>query len=146
MWYSLDNVFYTTKAFLAQGAHINYPINWTTKPISFYDTKEIDTLGFYQKLEFTSTAMFWLQARFNEYPEFRDFAEDVKGQVKMPLREIASIKHILTGDRAYPDKKESEMLWPLIEKWEETGQGCDADALQTALGKIWEAHKPEDHV
>ncbi|KAL9045142.1 MAG: hypothetical protein Q9214_001778, partial [Letrouitia sp. 1 TL-2023] len=122
----LDDVFITTKAFLAQGAQINYQTTWTL----------VLRHGGYSELELeiNYSAMFWLEKCFNRYPEFRDFAESVKDRVKRPLKEITSILHKSKGDRVYPDKKESEMLWQLIEKWEETGYNDDP-TIQSAIEK-----------
>ncbi|KAI4160678.1 MAG: hypothetical protein LQ342_005517 [Letrouitia transgressa] len=123
----LDDVFITTKAFLAQGAHVNYQTTWLVM------RKCPSPL----EIEIISPAMFWLETCFNGYPEFRDFPEAVKGQVKIPLRKIA----IRSGHRVYPDKKESEMLWPLIEKWLETGQEDDQGELEGTKWRVWEAHE-----
>lgn len=79
--------------------------------------------------------MFWLEVCFNKYPEFCDFLEAVKVQVKIPPRKI-SICGGCSGDRVYLGMKESEMLWPLIERWVKTRNYSDVLAIEGAKEEI----------
>jgi len=46
-------------------------------------------------------------------------------------------------DRVNITAGESEVLWPLIERWEETGHQRDLDALEVAMERLWRARQEE---
>ena len=100
----------------------------------------------------TASAMFFLEDCFNSEPEFRRFASEIEPLVQRPTRKIVTIElsdHLSTipklnneEKKARPSAEESEILWPLIEKWEDTSRRDDLDALEAALEEVWRAHHP----
>ncbi|KAL8702190.1 MAG: hypothetical protein Q9201_004529 [Fulgogasparrea decipioides] len=151
---TLDEIFDMTKTLLAQGANINFDmdsLSFTSRRGS--SLKRYDLQHNELDLEVSSTEMFWLEECFNGYPEFCEFAAAVKPPVKRPRRKIVSIIYDTRNPkrygkpdnraRAYPDSEESEMLWPFIEKWEETGHHSDLDLLRSAMRRVWRAHNPD---
>ncbi|KAL8724123.1 MAG: hypothetical protein Q9181_006974, partial [Wetmoreana brouardii] len=150
---TLDEIFDTTKALLAQGANINF-MGFVSDTSEFCCSLKRDNLWYHQlDFEITPSAMFWLEECFSGYPEFCEFAAAVEPLVKRPWRKIVSIIHNTKSPRypgkpddrarAYPTSEESETLWQLIEKWEETGQRSDLDVLQSAMRRVWRAHNPD---
>ena len=150
---TLDDILNTTEALLAQGADINHQMDFILKSTWGCSLRRYDLQ--YEELDFevTSSAMFWLEECFGGYQEFRDFAAAVQAPLKRPWRKIVSIFHntpepsrLSEPDdrpRAYPNEEEQEMLWPLIEKWEESGQRRDLDALRSAMRRVFRAHNPD---
>ena len=153
---TLDLVFSYTKALLAKGAQINYQMKPDSSIASRSSIKRNDFVFTELDLEITSSAMFWLEEGLSGHPDFHEFATALNSQVKRPLRKIVSItpNHLdlgivdesgkpLAPARAAPNEEESKMLWTLIEKWEETGDISDLDALKSAMRRIWRAHRPD---
>ena len=145
---TLKDIFDVTKALLAQGANINFrpwPPIPTLKRLSPSEDYGLDVKV---DLAVKVTAMFILEKCFNTESEFRHFASEIEPLVETPTREIEGIYPIartyrnFSRDDIHPKPEESEMLWPLIEKWEETGRREDKDALEAALEDVWRAHHP----
>lgn len=150
---TLDNILNTTEALLAQGADINYQVGFILESGWGCSLRRYDLQDEELDFEVTSSAMFWLEECFGGYQEFRDFAAAAQAPVKRPCRKIVSIFHNTPNPkrfgepddrpRAYPNEEEQEMLWPLIEKWEESGQRRDLDALRSAMRRVFRAHNPD---
>lgn len=139
---TLDDMFNTTKAMLAHGASVFMP---TTEAAVILAYPDWDASEF--PLAFVCRAMFWLQECFSRYSEFRDFAAVISPPgTTRPWRKIdciyrsGSVQSNLDG--IHPNDEELEMLWPLLEKWENTGDRGDRDALQAAMRRVWKAHDP----
>ncbi|KAL8715685.1 MAG: hypothetical protein Q9225_006313 [Loekoesia sp. 1 TL-2023] len=150
---TLEDIFNTTKGLLAQGANINFEMEDQPRHRCVEGIIRFGLRSPKLNLEITSSAMLWLEGCFNWYPEFREFAASVKPPTKRPWRQIVSIVHSTEDPtdhdgpddraRAYPDSEESEMLWTVIEKWEDTGQQNDLDLLDSAMERVWRAHRPD---
>lgn len=138
---TLDDIFNTTKALLAQGADIEVDqLLGLTSSSGEFD------------LHVTVSPMFLLEEIFSGYPEFCHFAAAIKPKMRRPLRGISIIhktnhtaNHVEPENQAklYPDDEESEMLWPLIADWQETNRIDDRDALWSATARVWRAHYPD---
>lgn len=132
---NLNDVWKTTKACIAQGANINYQ----TEDNLYLKSGPFD-------IEFECSAMFDLEKLFYSITDFQEFAAAVEPTVMRPLRKIASIKErpYLSKTRVYPTNEELKMLRPLVEKWEKTSYPDDSQTLQSALRRVWIAHRPDD--
>lgn len=149
----MDDIFNTTKLLLVQGADINSQIEFILESRWGCSLKRYDLGDDELDFEVSSSAFFWLKECFYNYPEFRAFAAIIKPPVRNPWRKIVSIfqntedpaRYGKSDDRAraYPNDEESEMLWPLIEKWEETGQSKDLDRLRSTMKQVFKAHRPD---
>ena len=145
-------VFDTTKALLANGANINFQLEYLESRgyHTYLKRRDSDSGGF--DFSLTASAMFVLEECFNSEPEFRRFASEIEPLVKRPTRKIVDIElspdlHTIPPldhkeSKARPSAEESEMLWPLIEKWEDTGRQDDLDAFQAAAEGVWRVHHP----
>ena len=145
-----NDIFDTTKALLANGADINYHLE---NPYKYDKYLKSRAPGFERfNLSLTASAMFVLEECFGTESEFHEFAVAIAVLVERPTRQIQSIEHSIFLEtipesnykefNPRPSPEESEMLWPLIEKWEDTGRQKDLDALQAALEEVWRAHNP----
>ena len=139
---TLDEVFDVTKALLACGADVNFPLgdNYALKCRSLAHS--------YFRLDLSATAMFILEECFHNEPEFQEFAVAISPLIKRPTREIVGIRHYhhTSGHKVNSTKcgvspDESRALWPLIEKWERTGLHEEGKtALEMAVEQIYDAH------
>lgn len=150
-----DDIFDTTKALLAQGANLDFSIAYTTLNYGrMYGYPFKDGVIYCElHLEIETPAIFLLEKCLSEYPEFRYFAAAVEPQITSPRRKISSITtdpafrfSLDSSTRVYPDDEESKMLWPLIEKFEATGERYDLDALESAMERVWKAHRPGERL
>ena len=149
---TLMDVFDTTKALLENGADINCQLEYLESRDyrTYLKRRDLDLVSF--DFSLTASAMFVLEEWFNSEPEFRHFASEIEPLVKRPTRKIVRIelsRRLYTipslnyeESEARPSAEESEMLWPLFEKWEDTGHEEDLDAFQAALEEVWRAHHP----
>ena len=143
---TVGDIFDITKALIAQGADINSQMaaHWSRY---YLKRQGLADLRFGFNLEVSSSAMFLLEECFNKEPEFQKFAVAIRPLVKSPTRKIRSILRpekpgsLSLGQVSLPSADESK-LWPLIEKWEDTGHGKDRDALVTAMEQIWKVRQP----
>ena len=151
---TIDDIFNTTKALLAQGASIGFRSAVFLRSRSIFNPlKRHDLRNNELDFEVDCTAMFWLERCFSGYPEFRDFATAIQPQITRPSRKIISIFKKIGGyipdndldnrTRAYPNDEESGRLWLLVEKCEESGESKDLDALRSAMRRVWRAHRPD---
>ena len=135
----LNDTWEITKALTVNGANINLQIKveLSDAPLPFELRR--DSLN----ISCRYSAMFVLQSVFHRFPEFQEFAAAVEPTVMRPLRKIDYIHdgHRRGQTRAYPSEEESEMLWPLAEKWEQTFDRDDFDELHLAMTWVWEAHR-----
>ena len=140
---TLGDIFVVTKALLAHGADINHQMkdfSDFTKRRGLFDNR------FPYELEFSAPAMFLLEECFNKEPEFRKFAVAVSPLIATPTRRIVAIYGpVDPKDQALPGftrikipSADEATLWPLIERWEDTGDRKDRAALVTAMEQIWE--------
>lgn len=146
MQITFNDVFNTTKAFLVHGADINYPLELS----GFRNLKRRGLEGDCFRLFTTCSALFLLEQCFEREPEFLDFMVAMKPLVTTPTRQIDSIyRNDKSGNRDRPvghfcpSIEESEKLWPLIEKWERTGNRDDRDSVLAAMEAAWIAHNPD---
>ena len=149
---TLEDVFDTTKALVANGADINYRLKELCSGhyCNLLKRPDLDCESF--SFSLTASAMFILTQCFNSEPEFRHFASEIDPLVKKPTRELEALDHSSlfytiresnhTKTKVRPSAEESEMLWPLIEKWEDTGCQDDKDELEAAFHSVWRAHNP----
>lgn len=136
---TLSDVFDVTKALLANGADIKTEY-WTFNQ----DFLKRPGLADHIRLLMSGSAMFLLEECFNKEPEFQRFAVAIRPLVKTPTRKVWGISD--APERGYRDSEawtnlpstDESKLWPLIEKWEDTGHEKDRVALVTALEQIWE--------
>ena len=140
---TLGDIFVVTKALLAHGADINYPMKAFS---DFSKRRGLFDNRFPYELEFSAPAMFLLEECFNKEPEFQTFAVAVRPLIKTPTRRILRIcgfenpkdpdfNSLLAIHLSSADESK---LWPFIEKWEDTGDRKDRAALVTAMAQIWE--------
>lgn len=140
--YTVDDLWKTTKALIAQGANINFQIE-----VSLFRF-----LGGRSPLDikFTYSAMFGLEGCFHRLPEFQEFAVSVEPMVVRPLRKIGflfdwgHIDSFNEYDRVCPSNEESQMLWPLVEKLEKTHLPDDLEELHSAMIRVWKTYRPDD--
>ena len=144
-----------TKALISNGADIDYRIDTpgSADYRSFLKRRDLEYARF--ELALSATAIFTLEECFNSEPEFRAFATEVKPLTETPTRRIKSIipsyrpSHNLQEEygvtcEIIPSTAESDIIWPLVERWEETGYQSDLDALVSTLEDIWRTHIEED--
>ena len=145
-----NDIFDTTKALLTNGADINHQLVERIECKYYLEGRDLDYECF--SLWVTPLAMFILEECFGIKSEFREFVVALESLVERPTRRIKAIR---LPDRLYtiprlkyeeanprPSAEETEMLWPLIDKWHDTGRRGDLDALQAALEEVWRAHNP----
>ena len=140
---TLKETFEITKALLAHGANVNFQI-------SLLPLRRLEPIFFRGQfsLRLKVTAMFILEECYNTEPEFRRFASEIESLVEKPTRivEVIHEKYGYQGANTstitHLKPEESEMLWPLIEKGEETGRDEDWEALEAAFESVWIAQDP----
>lgn len=148
---TLDDIINTTKALIAQGADINYQMNQDLLPDDCYLKRQRRLGTGSTNIRLTASAMFILEECLHSEPEFREFASTIEPLVERRTRQIeylsltySSYVHLnydnLINPR--PSTEESEMLWLLIEKWEDSGRQDDLDALEEASESVWRAYNP----
>ena len=159
---TLDDIFDTTKALLAQGAYVNYQIKVSK---AYCTSDNTDLSGFYDYVivcESTS-AILVLEECFSEYHEFQDFATNVQRVFERPWRRVSYFYYAesTTGDYEdyggafresfigeterrgepyIPNEDESELLLPLIDEYKKSGEKI---AMLEAFRRIWRAHRPD---
>jgi len=137
-----------TKALLARGADVNFQLSTGASAGDYSYLKRRTPDFYYLAFEFHATAMFVLENYFNKEPEFRKFAIAIESFIKRRTRTLVRMRaQKCTVSRNYCDfaslsPKECETLWPLIEKWEETGHTTDLEALRSVMEKVWKSHRP----
>jgi len=137
-----------TKALLARGADVNFPLDGPNQVYRSWAFEPRDLEDCCLSLKFDATAMFMLETYLNHEPEFRKFAIAIETFIKRPTRRLVGIKALWDATGGYREDSadlspgECEMLWPLIEKEEETGHDTDMEALESAIEGVWKAHRP----
>ena len=101
--------------------------------------------GVYELL-LTAFAIFRLEECFGSEPEFRRFFDAVEPLVNKTIRKIVVIRkakytHKDKISQVLPKVEECEILWPLLERWEDTGHYADSNELQSLMRQIYEAHQ-----
>lgn len=141
-----------TKALLASGADVNFPLDGHNAIYPSGGFRPRDLEGCFLSLKFDITAMFVLETSLNREPEFRNFAIAIETSIERPTRRLVGINAIRDTFRGcYEDSadvtdvtpEECEVLWPLIEREEETGHENDLEVLESAIVRIWKAHRPD---
>ena len=150
--YRMKDVFDITKDLLVNGANINYLMTFDSAGFPKDLIKRARSYREPFSFSLTVSAMFILEERFKSEPEFRRFASEIGPLVKRPTRKFIKIKiepfdyfysmSAKGGQEIVPSAEESEMLWPLFEKWQDTGRGDDLDTFNSALEGVWKAHDP----
>lgn len=147
MHVTVNDIFDVTKGLLARGADINYQMEKGSYVYLKRRCSRAQELG----VSMTASAMFILEECFNTEPEFREFAIEMEPLIERPIREIDFVRlpeYLYERPKNYkvyapcPCAKECDMLWPLIEKWDDSGSRDDLDALKAAAVEIWRAHNP----
>ena len=149
---TMDDIFDLTKDLLVRGADINACIDtdFSKRPKYIFDLTGTDSKDKMAAFYIQVSAMFLLEKWFHCYPEWRAFAIATKPPLISPWRRIICIqqykKAVAQKDRTWkrvqPSKEDSEILWPLIEKWEKSGQDDDHDRAHAATMRVFEAHRP----
>ena len=147
---TLSDIFEVTKALLAQGADVNFHLEerYNYEFGDFLKRPNLADRSF--RLDLSATAMFVLEECFNNEPEFQKFAVAISPLIKRPTREIESIwfDDEIDGDGTIQSMNrgvsaaDSEVLLPIMEKWERTGHHEDLTALETAMEQIYDANAP----
>ena len=142
---TLKDVIDITKDLLVNGADVNYLITFN----STYFLRLIKRARSHRErfsFSLTRSAMFILEELFNSEAEFRRFASEIEPLVKRPTTKFIKIKpnnlSYEVSASIVPSAEESEMLWPLLEKWKDTGRRDDRDAIDEAFEGVWRAHNP----
>lgn len=148
---TLNDVFDITKALLFHGADINYELRpaRSSHVACYLKRRGMEKKRF--DLRLTSSAVFTLEECFNTEPEFRECMIALKPLVTTPTRKIVGINLVNNyefytsgpNNDTCPSAEESEVLWPLIEKWESTGRRDDLDSLQAAMKAVFAAHNSD---
>ena len=147
---TVGDIFDITKALIAQGADINYQMD--VRPNHDYlKRQDLADCGFGFALQLSCSAMFILEECFNKEPEFQKFAVAIQPLVKSPTRRIRGMSGPDDRKAHGPLKRamidlpsaDEPKLWPLIEKWEDTGHGKDRVALVTAMESIWKVFRSD---
>ena len=147
---TLSAIFDVTKALLAHGADVNYQLEDDYLSTDcFLKRQGLANNSFRFDLRLSCSAMFLLEECFNKEPQFREFAVAVSPLIATPTRRIVAIYGPRDPKNKYgpaprikiPSADESK-LWPMIEKWEDTGDHRDRAALVTAMEEIWKFHHP----
>lgn len=139
---TVSDIFGVTKALLANGADINYQVEYDINLAQRLLKRRDLPLDF--KLGLSCSAMFVLKECFDKEPEFRKFALTVSPLIETPTRRIRRLYRRQKPKDPnstflvihLPSADESK-LWPIVEKWEETGDHRDRAALATAMEQIW---------
>ena len=157
---TLNDIINTTKTLIARGADINYQVNqdqvfrvpsdgYLLFLVHYLKRRRFQTGS--TRIKITASAMFILEECLDSEPEFREFASAIEPLVERRTRKIdeiclgySSYVHVsydnLVNPR--PSTEESEMLWSLIEKWEDSGRQDDLNALDAASESVWRAYNP----
>lgn len=147
MHVTVNDIFDVTKGLLAQGADINYQMEFFRVVYLKRRCSLAQELG----VSMRASAMFLLEEYFNAEPEFRKFAIEMELLIERPTRKIHVVQlpeylyRIPKNYKVYnpcPCAKECDILWPLIEKWDDSGSRDDLDALKAAVVEVWRAHNP----
>ena len=147
MHVTANDIFDVTKGLLAQGADINYQMESDGYVYLKRRCSPVHELG----VGMIASAMFLLEECFNAEPEFREFAIEMEPLIERPTRQIHVVQlpgYLYKEPKNYKDyylcpcAKECDLLWPLIEKWDESGSRDDLDALKAAVVEVWRAHNP----
>lgn len=144
---TVNDIFDVTKGLLAQGADINYQLERDSSVYLKQRYSRAQELG----VRMSASAMFILEECFNAEPEFREFAIEMEPLIERPIRKIDSVRlpeYLYKRPKNFkvyapcPCAEECDMLWPLIEKWDNSGSRDDLDALKAAVVEVWRAHNP----
>ncbi|KAL8733542.1 MAG: hypothetical protein Q9181_003541, partial [Wetmoreana brouardii] len=147
-----DTVFDTTKALLAHGTDVDFPLRNADSTDIFCYLKRRSLASALLDLVVNATAMFVLEECFNKEPEFREFAFGIQSFYSKPTRKLLKIQPRWTvtyndsvklhiPDLSAPlSPEECNMLWPLVEKWEKTGHDSDLKILESVMERIWRDH------
>ena len=147
MHVTMNDVIDVTKGLLARGADINHQMKSDGRMYLKRRCSLAQELG----VSMTASAMFILEECFNAETEFREFAIEMEPLIERPIRKIEFVRlpEYLYKEpkncRVYcprPCAEECDMLWPLIEKWDDSGSRDDLDALKAAAVEVWRAHNP----
>lgn len=147
MHVTMNDIFNVTKGLLAQGADINYQMESDT----YMYLKQRCSLAQELGVRMSASAMFILEECFNTEPEFCDFAIEMEPLIERPIIKIDSVElpqYLYKEPKKYkvycpcPCAKECDILWPLIEKWDDSGSRDDKDALKAAAVEVWRAYNP----
>lgn len=140
--FTLSDIFEVTKVLLAQGADINSEIYSDPGINDYLKRRDLDDHSLCFGM--SASAIFLLEECFNNEPEFKEFAVAISPLIKQPTRKIVSMfvcpKRHSFSDRRPVRAADSKVLWPLIEKWERTGNHKDLAALQMAMEQIYNAN------
>lgn len=149
MHVTVNDIFDVTKGLLAQGADINYQMELEMDANLYL--KRRCSLAQELGVGMIASAMFVLEECFNAEPEFREFAIEMEPLIERPIRKVDFVQlpeYLYKEPKNYkvycprPCAKECDMLWPLIEKWDDSGSRDDLDALKAAAVEVWRAHNP----
>ncbi|KAL8651877.1 MAG: hypothetical protein Q9210_003013 [Variospora velana] len=142
--------FEVTKALIAHGADVNMQLEGSRSTSYRCYLKRRELAGCLFDLSVDATAMSVLAECFSKEPEFLNFTTEMKSVIFTPARRLLFIQPLYVsparGGSCWPthwlppvtvSPEDCELLWPLIEEWENSGHEGDLTALESELGKIW---------
>ena len=158
-------LWHTTKLLLLNGADVNLRVRslWPISNMSHYHycpLRKVSAPVFGRerwRLVVDCAAVYWLDACFDDVPEFRDFLEAIQTSSSRSRRKLLGI--VLTREDELPSKadhfaslneQDQDILWPLIEQYE----GCSSEgniereyqrSLLTAMVQIWARQYPQKY-
>ena len=141
---TLSDIFEVTKALLAQGADVNWEIYSDPGMSDYLKRRDLDDYSLCFGM--SASAIFLLEECFKNEPGFQEFAVAISPLIKQPTRKIVSMFVVPERD-SFRDRRpvraaDNNVLWPLIEKWERTGNHEDLTALEMAMEQIYNANSP----
>ena len=157
---TLKDIFDTTKALLAQGAHVNYQIEESRWYLTI-DNAGLSGFNAYLVVCQNISAMSPLEECFSEYDEFQEFAKNVERVFRRPWRRVSYFYYTKStvryydemtqrndpmrdnqrlGEPYHPNEEESELLLLLIDEYEKSKEKI---AMLAAFRRIWRAHRPD---
>lgn len=140
---SSDDLWNTTRALLANGASIDYKI-----PIEAANSENSNRR---KRLHIKTevSALFVLHNCFGDKAEFQEFAAATNAPPKRSWRNLLYLRPSPFIGDDLPElvlcDGEREIIWPALEKWEESGQVEDFDGLYEKMRQIWNAKQPDHY-
>ena len=157
-----DKLFEVTKAMLAQGAPVDYQIQYRNTFWLAYDPDSEHFRYAFRTLQRRS-AMSYLKTCFCEISEFQEFMAAVECTFKRPWSRIVRFYKIRkkpsnyherfkrVGEICHPNKDENDFLLDLLGKYEielldkykiaDVSEGSAGDDLRSGLEQIWQRHQ-----
>ncbi|KAL9594594.1 MAG: hypothetical protein Q9219_006954 [cf. Caloplaca sp. 3 TL-2023] len=133
-------LFEITKTLITSGADINYTFDVIFEESLKHLDSGIPWWFFQSEAWVTINGSFILEECFNKEPGFGDLVAKPGPELKTSLRTLHHSSYKASESRYIRvdfTAEHNATLWPLIEKWEKTGNQSDLDALNLALDEIY---------